>query len=155
MKQIILYFLVLIVLFSNGALTQEIKPLSKIGPVDQEALDLMKGYWVLDDGKTLLQFTDHFACMIDGLKYFHYHRPSSRSSYPMVYTIIKSRETGYRYFARGRYVDGRFLGSTARVAFKGKDRLIVYRSNKPKEVFYVAKRVQVEKADKGDKGEKS
>ena len=137
MKQILRIVLLLLV---SGYLAGEL--LSKIGTEDSKALQLIKGQWLIDDRDYVFEFTGHFACTIDGLKYYHYKRDRQRDRYPLIYTIIKSQKTGRQYFARGRYQDGRFYGSTSRIAFMDKNHFTVYLSTNPKKIYFQATRIR-------------
>jgi len=141
MKKKFFLFLIIITFTINGS-GFEIKPLSRIGEEDAEALASIKGEWVIDDTRFIHQYSDRFAVRIDGLKYYHYKRLHANSRFPWVYTIVKSRETGRSYFARGSYENGRFYGTTSRIVFKGKDRLIVYSHKNPKDIYFTATRIK-------------
>ncbi|NIM18160.1 MAG: hypothetical protein GTO45_39665 [Candidatus Aminicenantes bacterium] len=139
----VFFFISLILItFTINVFGSEIKPLSQIGEEDSNALELIKGQWVIDDTRFIHHYTGRFAVRIDGLKYYLYKRLHSNSRYPHVYTIIKSKKTGRSYFARGRYENGRFIGTTSRIVFKGKNRFIVYSQKNPKKVYFKAARVR-------------
>jgi hypothetical protein len=128
--------------FSINVFSSAIKPLSRIGPVDAKALELIKGQWVIGDTRFIHHYTGGFAVRIDGLKYYHYKRLHSKSRFPHIYTIVKSKKTGRYYFARGSYEKGRFYGTTSRIVFKGKNRFIVYSKTDPKKIYFKAVRVK-------------
>jgi len=133
-------FAAVLLLLISGYLAGEL--LSKIGSEDSNALQLIKGYWMIADRDYVFEFTDHFACMIDGIKYYHYKRGRQRDRYPLIYTIIKSKKTSRRYFARGRYQDGRFYGSTSRITFEDKNHFTVYLSTNYKKIYFKANRIR-------------
>jgi hypothetical protein len=124
-----------------------IEPLSQIGGEDAEALEKITGWWAIDDTRFVHQYTGHFAVRIDGLKYFLYKRAGAKSSQPYIYTVIKSKKTGRLYFARGKYQNGRLLGTTSRIVFKGSDRFIVYSEKNPGEIYFQAARIKQEQPD--------
>jgi len=125
----------------------EVKALSQIGEVDFEAVEKIKGQWLIQESRFILQFTDHFAGMVDGLKYFHYKRLGTNPHYPYIYTIVKSKESGNYFFARGYYQDKRLYGSTSKIELK-KDQIIVYSEQNPLKVYFKALRVE----ETGDSG---
>jgi hypothetical protein len=149
----IVWLIVFLVVLCYGGLRGEL--LSRIGPVDTDALQTLKGFWMIEDSKYMFEFTDRYACRIDGLKYFHYKRSNNHTSYPWVFTVVKSKKTGKWYFARGSYQKSRFYGSTSRLVFEKKGRITVYYSNNPKKVFFRAFRVSPEKLAKLKKKNKS
>ncbi len=122
----------------------EVKPLSRMGEVDLKAVEKIKGQWLIQESSFILQFTDHFAGMVDGLKYFHYKRVGTSPRYPYIYTIVKSKKSGNYFFARGYYQDKRLYGSTSKIELK-KDQIIVYRENNPQKIYFKALRVEEEK----------
>ncbi len=117
--------------------------LSQIGPVDEESMKTICGFWVLDDTRVAHRYTNEFVCLIDGLKYFRYNRVGTNPGLPYVFTIVKSKKTGRFYFARGYYKDGRLYGSTSRMEFKNKDHFVVYEEKNPEVIFFEAHRAQV------------
>lgn len=117
--------------------------LSQIGPVDEESLKTIYGFWVLDDSRVAHRYTDEFVCRIDGLKYYRYGRVGMNPGLPYVFTIVKSKKTGRLYFARGYYKDGRLYGSTSRMQFKNKDHFVVYEEKNAEVIFFEARRAQV------------
>jgi hypothetical protein len=139
MKNVVSLIIALLTLVSAAP---GIELLSRIGEVDLDAMDTINGIWVMEDSRYTFEFTNRFACMIDGLKYYHYKRTQSNPAFPWVYTIIKSKKTGRFYFARGEYRKGRFYGSTSRIRFRDKDHFIVYHSDKPEKVYYKAFRIK-------------
>ncbi len=142
MKKAVLLSICLIFV-SAGFLRGEL--LSRIGPVDLDAIDAIKGKWVMEDSRYTFEFTDSFACRIDGVKYYHYKRTQSSPAYPWVYSIVKSKKTGRRYFARGEYRKGRFIGSTSRIAIEDKDHFLVFYSQNAEKVYYKAFRFKPRK----------
>jgi hypothetical protein len=140
--KVFIFISLILVTFTINAFGSEIKPLSQIGEEDTKALELIKGQWVIDDTRFIHHYTGSFAVRIDGLKYYHYKRLQSNSRNPHVYTIVKSKKTSRSYFARGSYEKGRFIGTTSRIVFKGKNRLIVYSQKNPKKVYFKASRVR-------------
>ena len=125
-----------------------VKPLSQIGDVDTETVKNMKGFWMIEGSKYLFEYTDSYACRIHGVKYFFFKRNRNHTRIPFVFTVVKSKETGRLYFARGEYKNGQLVGSTSRIVFKGKDRMVVYKSNTLKKVFYKARRVTLDEETK-------
>jgi hypothetical protein len=121
----------------------EVKALSQIGEVDLEAVEKIKGQWLIQESRFILQFTDHFAGMVDGLKYFHYKRMGTSPRYPYIYTIVKSKKSGNYFFARGYYQDKRLYGSTSKIELK-KDQIIVYSEKNPQKIYFKALRVEEE-----------
>jgi len=121
----------------------EVKALSQMGEVDLEAVEKIKGQWLIQESRFILQFTDHFAGMVDGLKYFHYKRMGTSPRYPYIYTIVKSKKSGNYFFARGYYQDERLYGSTSKIELK-KDQIIVYSEKDPQEVYFKALRLAEE-----------
>jgi hypothetical protein len=139
----VFFFISLILItFTTNAPGSEIKPLSQIGEEDSTALELITGQWVIDDTRFIHHYTGHFAVKIDGLKYYLYKRLQANSRFPHVYTIVKSKKTGRSYFARGTYENGRLIGTTSRIVFKGKNRFVVYSQKNPKKVYFKAARVK-------------
>jgi len=134
----------LVVLLAGLSASPYIEPLSKIGEVDFETIGKMKGTWMIDGSKYIFEYTEQYVCHIDGVKYFLYRRDRNHSRIPFIYTVIKSKKTGKRYFARGQYKNGQLLGSTSRITLKGNDRMTVYEVNSQNDVFFTARRVQVE-----------
>jgi len=118
-----------------------VKPLSQIGEVDLEAVEKIKGQWLIKESRFVLQFTDHFAGMVDGLKYFHYKRMGTSPRYPYIYTIVKSKKSGNYFFARGYYQDKRLYGSTSKIELQ-KDQIIVYAEKEPQKIYFKAYRVE-------------
>jgi hypothetical protein len=121
----------------------EVKSLSQIGEVDLNAVEKIKGQWLIQDSRFILRFTNRFAGMVDGLKYFHYKRLGTTPRYPYIYTIVKSKKSGNYFFARGYYQDKRLYGSTSKIELK-KDQIIVYSEKKPKKIYFKALRVEKE-----------
>jgi hypothetical protein len=121
--------------------TTEVKPLSRMGEVDLDMIRKMKGQWLIRDSRFILEFTDRFACMIDGLRYYHYKRVGTSPRWPYIYTVVKSKQTGVLFFARGYYQDRRLYGSTSRVELK-KNQLVVYSSQDSKKVYFTATPVE-------------
>ena len=119
----------------------EVKSLSQIGEVDLDAVEKIKGQWLLQESRFILRFTDRFAGMVDGLKYFHYKRMGTNPSHPYIYTIVKSKKSGNYFFARGYYQDKRLYGSTSKIVFK-KDQIIVYSEKNPRKIYFKALRVE-------------
>jgi hypothetical protein len=115
--------------------------LYKIGEEDVNAMELIQGQWVIGGAQSINLYTYDFACKIDGLKYYYYSRVGARTSYPYVYTIVKSKKTGRSYFARGYYKDGRLYGNTSRIEFKHSDCFMVYLERDPEAIFFEAYRV--------------
>jgi hypothetical protein len=119
----------------------EVKSLSQIGKVDLDAVEKIKGQWLIKESRFVLQFTDRFAGMVDGLKYFHYKRVGTNPRYPYIYTIVKSKKSGNYFFARGYYQDKRLYGSTSKIVLK-KDQIIVYSEKNPQKIYFKALRVE-------------
>ncbi len=119
--------------------TTEVKPLSQLGEVNPEAIGKIKGQWIIEDSRFILEFSDHFACKLDGLKYYHYKRLNTSPDYPYIFTIVKSKESVNLYFARGYYKDGQLFGNTSRIEFK-KNFLIVYSDKEPAKIYFRASR---------------
>ena len=119
----------------------EVKALSQIGEVDLEAVEKIKGQWLIQESRFILQFTDRFAGMVDGLKYFHYKRLGTSPRYPYIYTIVKSKKSGNYFFARGYYQDKRIYGNTSKIVLK-KDQIIVYSETNPQKIYFKALRVE-------------
>ena len=119
----------------------EVKALSQIGEVDLDAVEKIKGQWLIRESRFVLRFTDRFAGMVDGLKYFHYKRVGTNPSHPYIYTIVKSKKSGHYFFARGYYQDKRLYGSTSKIVLK-KDQIIVYSEKNPLEIYFKALRVE-------------
>lgn len=140
--------IVLLLITSCLAADSYQKNLSQIGEVNTEAMEKIKGYWILEDSEFVFEYTDQFVCLIDGLRYYLYTRNRAHSRIPYVYTIVKSKKTGRLYFARGQYDQGRLIGSTSRIAFNGNNRLTVYTVNDHNVVYYKAHRVHVEQKNK-------
>jgi hypothetical protein len=118
------------------------KLLSEIGDVDMEAISILKGFWVMEDSSYVFEFTDRFATVVYGLKYYHYKRKPSGTSDPWIYTIVKSKKTGQWYFARGNYRNGRFYGSTSELVIDDPNHITVFSSKHPNKVFFKAKRIK-------------
>jgi hypothetical protein len=121
--------------------TTEVKPLSQLGEVNLEAIGRMKGQWLIRDSRFILEFTDRFACMIDGLRYFHYKRVGTTPRYPYIFTIVKSKQSGKYFFARGYYQDRRLYGTTSMMELK-ENQLIVYSAQDPKKIYFLASPVK-------------
>jgi hypothetical protein len=121
----------------------EIKSLSQIGEVDEEVVEDIKGQWIIQDSRFILEFTNHYAGMVDGLKYFHYKRLGTNPRYPYIYTIVKSSKSGNHFFARGFYQDRRLIGSTSKILLK-KDIIYVYSEKNPKKIYFKAERIKEE-----------
>ena len=119
----------------------EVKPLSQLGEVNLEAIERIKGRWMIQDSRFILEFTGRFACMIDGLRYFHYKRVGTTPRYPYIYTIVKAKQTGKYFFARGYYQDRRLYGTTSIIVFK-KNQLLVYSTRDPKKIYFTASPVK-------------
>ncbi|MCP5048875.1 MAG: hypothetical protein GY940_17015 [bacterium] len=134
----LLVLVIMVVLTLPGFLAGEL--LSRIGDVDTDALETIKGEWAIEGRSYTLVFTTQYACRVDGVKYFHYSRSHSKPAYPWVYTIIKSKKTGKWYFARGNYRGGKFYGTTSRMMFENRDHFIVYSSKDPEDIFFKARR---------------
>ena len=145
-KSFLTLLLFLLSVVTSGYLRGEL--LSKIGDEDTETLQSIKGYWIIEDRRSVFQFTGQYACMIDGLKYYVYKRSHLSDRYPLIYTVVKSKKTNRRYFARGRYQDGRFYGSTSRISFSDKNHFTVYYSDNPKKIYYKATRIDMKKKEK-------
>lgn len=137
-------FLTVLLIIAAASLVcaQGIKPLSQIGPVEDEAISLIKGQWIIDGSNYILEYTDRFAVRIDGLKYYHYKRLNTNPRFPHVYTIVRSKKTGFLYFARGSYENGRLVGTTSRIGFKGSNRLLIFSGKNPKQIYQKATRVK-------------
>lgn len=137
-------FLTVLLIIAAASLVcaQGIKPLSQIGPVEDEAISLIKGQWVIDGSNYVLEYTDRFAVRIDGLKYYHYKRLNTNPRFPHVYTIVRSKKTGFLYFARGSYENGRLVGTTSKIGFKGSNRLLIFSGKNPKQIYQKATRVK-------------
>jgi len=129
----------------------EVKSLSKIGEVDLDAVEKIKGQWLIQESRFVLRFTDRFAGMVDGLKYFHYKRLGTNPGHPYIYTIVKSKKSGNYFFARGYYQDKRLYGSTSQIVLK-KDQIIVYSEKNPKKIYFKALRME-EAEDSGSVGQ--
>lgn len=147
----LLVIILLLVLSAGLSAKVYLEALSKIGEVDMDTIKNMKGFWMIEDSRFVFEYTDFFACRIDGLKYFVYRRNRNHTRIPYVFTVVKSKKTGKLYFARGQYIKGRLVGSTSRIAFRGKDKMTVYKVNSQRNVFYKARRVQVEDQNKNKK----
>ena len=119
----------------------EVKSLSQIGEVDLNAVEKIKGQWLIQDSRFILQFTNRFAGMVDGLRYYHYKRLGTNPRYPYIYTIVKSKKSGNYFFARGYYQDKRLYGSTSKIVLK-KNQIIVYSEKDPKKIYFKALRVE-------------
>lgn len=119
----------------------EVKQLSQIGEVDIDAVEKIKGQWLIKDSRFILQFTNRYAGMVDGLKYFHYKRLGTSPRYPYIYTIVKSKKSGNYFFARGYYQDKRLYGSTSKIVLK-KDHIIVYSEKNPQKIYFKALRIE-------------
>jgi len=119
----------------------EVKSLSQMGELDLEKIEQLKGRWIIEDSRFILQFTDHFACRIDGIRYYHYKRIGTKPSYPYIYTIVKSKQTGHYFFARGYYKNKHLFGNTSQIVFK-KDYFIVYSDKNPEKVYFKAIRIK-------------
>jgi hypothetical protein len=119
----------------------EVKSLSQIGEVDLNAVEKIKGQWLIQDSRFILQFTNRFAGMVDGLRYYHYKRLGTNPRYPYIYTIVKSKKSGNYFFARGYYQDKRLYGSTSKIVLK-KNQIIVYSEKDPKKIYFKAQRVE-------------
>lgn len=138
--------LIVFLLLTSAVLSAQL--LSQVGKEDDGALELIKGQWIIQGRQFVFEYTDHFACKVDGLKYYHYNRSRQRERYPLIYTIVKLKKTKRLYFARGRYQDGRFYGTTSRIVFRGKNHFTVYSSTDSKKIYFKATRVEV-KTGKG------
>lgn len=132
----------LIIATASMVCAQGVKPLSQIGQVEEEAIALIKGQWVINGSNYVLEYTDRFAVRIDGLKYYHYKRLNTNPRFPHVYTIVRSEKTGFLYFARGSYENGRLVGTTSKIGFKGNNRLLIFSSKNPKRIYQKATRVK-------------
>ncbi len=133
-KCLLLFILVTAVFNLSG------EQLVNIGPLDKDALSTLKGFWVIEKSQYTLEFTADFACRVTGLPYYHYKRMHAQSQQLWIYTVVRSKKTSNRYFARGNYRDGRFYGSTSRLEFDDKDHITVYSSKDPKQVYFRAVR---------------
>lgn len=121
----------------------EVKSLSHIGEVDFNAVEKIKGQWIIQDSRFILEFSNRFAGMVDGLKYFHYKRVGTNPRYPYIFTIVKSKKSGNYFFARGYYQDRRLIGSTSKIVLK-KDKIIVYSEKNPQKIYFKARRIEEE-----------
>jgi hypothetical protein len=119
----------------------EVKQLSQIGEVDIDAVEKIRGQWLIKDSRFILHFTNRFAGMVDGLKYFHYKRLGTSPRYPYIYTIVKSKQSGNYFFARGYYQDDRLFGSTSKIELK-KNHIIVYSEKNPQKIYFKALRIE-------------
>ena len=142
---VVLFLLLIVILLADETKvrlrTTEVKPLSKLGEVDLGAIEEIKGQWLIRDSRFILEFTDRFACLIDGLRYFHYKRVGASPRFPYIYTIVKSKQTGKYFFARGYYQDGHLYGTTSMMQLKN-DQLIVYSAQNPKKIYFIASPIQ-------------
>ncbi len=134
--------LILSMVLSISGWSQGVEPLSKIGRVEEEAIALIKGRWIIEDSNFILEYTDRFAVRIDGLKYYHYKRLNTNSRFPYVYTIVRSGRTGFLYFARGSYENGRLIGTTSKIAFQGNNRILIFSAKNPNKIYQKATRVK-------------
>jgi hypothetical protein len=119
----------------------EVKSLSQMGEVDLNAVEKIKGQWLIQESRFVLQFTDRFAGMVDGLRYYHYKRVGTNPRNPYIYTIVKSKKSGNYFFARGYYQDKRLYGSTSKIVLK-KHQIIVYSEKNPQKIYFKALRVE-------------
>ncbi len=136
------HFVLASLLFVMLSVGVNAESLAQIGDVDLETIATLKGQWALTDSRFSLTFTDQFANVIYGLKYYYYSRSNTKTSYPWVYTIVKSKKTKQFYFARGSYQNGRFIGNTSRIEFKSKDKFVVYSSTNPRQIYFIAYRIK-------------
>ena len=114
--------------------------LYEIGDVHEPSIKFIKGQWIAEGSQFLFEFTNQPVKKIYGLKYYLYRTlPRSRSRI-FIFTIIKSKKTGRLYFARGKYQDGGFVCSVSKIMFIGKNKMIVYEKDNPKEIYFTAKR---------------
>jgi len=130
----------LLLMFLFSATTTQAELLIEIGDVDIDAVQNLKGLWVIENSRYTFDFTDQFVCRINGQKFFLYKRNNTNSADPWVYTIVKSKRTKQWYFSRGNYRDGRFYGSTSRIVFEDKNNITVYSGTDPRKVFFRAGR---------------
>lgn len=135
---------IVLLLFLGLRLGLNAELLSQIGTVDMDAIAKLKGHWLVEGSQYYLSFTDQYACKIDGLTYFYYTRSNAHTSYPWVYTVVRSKKTNQLYFARGSYQGLRFLGSTSKMEFDDKDHITVYSSTNSRKVYFFANRFSPE-----------
>jgi len=145
-----LWYILMLLFFIGLPFQSRGELLSQLGKVDETALNRISGKWIvqLDGINYIHSYTMDFVCRIDGLKYYSYNRVGGRSTYPFIYTIVKSKKTGRFYFARGYYKNGNLVGSTSRIKFISKDAFYVYSDKNPDEIYFAARRYDEEAARK-------
>jgi hypothetical protein len=114
--------------------------LDEVGSVDRTSIKRMKGKWLVRGSNYLFDFSDKPVRKIFGLQYYRYRTLPESKYRQFIYTIVKAKKNGTLYFARGKYHQGQFVGTVSKMAFSGKNRLIVYEKNNSRQVYFTATR---------------
>ncbi len=119
------------------------KAFSSFALADIEKMKLIIGQWRMSDRFYVYEYTDDFVRRIDGFPYYRYKISQFPRNENNIYAIFKSKKTGKSYFCRGNWHrKWGFRYSASRIVFKGKDKFIVYSQDNPREIFFVAERIQ-------------
>ena len=112
--------------------------LDEVGPVDKTSIKKIKGKWLVRGSDYLFDFSDKPSHKIFGLQYYRYRTLPEAKYRQFIFTIVKAKKDGTLFFARGKYQQGRFVGTVSKMAFKGKNKLIVFEKNNYRRVYFTA-----------------